>query len=271
MVSKERVFALPIRARVGASSAAALCRSRPSDGSNRKAVAFHMDSRRKAVALRRCLLWSIGLLLCSLLSEQGFSIFPRKAKAHTPEVEEHQEPETKWLSSKLEDPKVVTFLALMAFSLLSWCRHRSIQASRRLKRPYSLTDEAFLKDADAAALQKRLESAIGFLQEAVLLPIDKRLPGRPFEFDMAVFPCKPTVLMIGNHSSGKSTFINRMMGVQVHKSDGTGGDWRGVQGCKQAKWSEVGTAGQGWNWVGSGWDRGQSQELVKKKRTQESY
>ncbi|CAK9118364.1 unnamed protein product [Durusdinium trenchii] len=106
----------------------------------------------------------------------------------------------------------------MAFSLLSWCRHRSIQASRRLKRPYSLTDEAFLKDADAAALQKRLESAIGFLQEAVLLPIDKRLPGRPFEFDMAVFPCKPTVLMIGNHSSGKSTFINRMMGVQVQET-----------------------------------------------------
>eukprot|EP00913_Durusdinium_trenchii_P000312 g285.t1 len=78
--------------------------------------------------------------------------------------------------------------------------------------------QAFLKDADAAALQKRLESAIGFLQEAVLLPIDKRLPGRPFEFDMAVFPCKPTVLMIGNHSSGKSTFINRMMGVQVQET-----------------------------------------------------
>ena len=52
----------------------------------------------------------------------------------------------------------------------------------------------------------------------MLLPIDRRLPGRPFEFDMACFPCRPTVLMIGNHSSGKSTFINRMMGLQVQET-----------------------------------------------------
>ena len=119
----------------------------------------------------------------------------------------------------LMDPKVLLCLATMVFLLFSWCRHRAVQASRRLRRPYKITEDmSFFKDSDLAFVQKQLETAILFLQETVILPIDKRLPGRPFEFDMAIFPCKPTVLMIGNHSSGKSTFINQMMGVQVQET-----------------------------------------------------
>eukprot|EP00435_Cladocopium_sp_Y103_P055364 s489_g18.t1 len=136
--------------------------------------------------------------------------------------------------SWLKEPQVLAALGIAALLLLSWCRHRSVQASRRLRRPYQLSEDlSSLKDADLASLQKQLESAILWLQEmndqakkilrnrlqeTVLLPIDRRLPGRPFEFDLAIFPCKPTVLMIGNHSSGKSTFINRMMGVQVQET-----------------------------------------------------
>lgn len=121
--------------------------------------------------------------------------------------------------SLLKEPQVLAALGIAVVLLLSWCRHRSVQASRRLRRPYQLTEDlSSLKDADLASLQKQLETAILWLQETVLLPIDRRLPGRPFEFDLAIFPCKPTVLMIGNHSSGKSTFINRMMGVQVQET-----------------------------------------------------
>lgn len=63
-----------------------------------------------------------------------------------------------------------------------------------------------------------MSKIFGFIQDVVLRPLDDRLPGRPFEYDFHSFPFTPMVLVIGNHSSGKSTFINRMMGKNLQET-----------------------------------------------------
>eukprot|EP00930_Biecheleria_cincta_P036866 TRINITY_DN2526_c0_g1_i2.p1 TRINITY_DN2526_c0_g1~~TRINITY_DN2526_c0_g1_i2.p1 ORF type:complete len:708 (-),score=108.16 TRINITY_DN2526_c0_g1_i2:45-2144(-) len=99
-----------------------------------------------------------------------------------------------------------------------WWYRQYLKELRRLKRPYTVQD---LDAPGAAPVQdaaEELAKAISWLQEQIVLPIDKRLPGRPFEYDIQYFPCMPTVLIIGNHSSGKSTFINRLMGDTVQET-----------------------------------------------------
>lgn len=89
--------------------------------------------------------------------------------------------------------------------------HKILQA-RVLRRPYEVLDEA---DKIASTIKdpaSKMKEVVMFVQEAVLRPLDNRIPGQPFEFDFHSFPFTPTVLVIGNHSSGKSTFINSLLG-----------------------------------------------------------
>ena len=52
----------------------------------------------------------------------------------------------------------------------------------------------------------------------VMRPLDAKLPGKPFELDLLAFPFTPLVLVVGNHSAGKSTFINQLLGLQVQET-----------------------------------------------------
>mmetsp|Transcript_10130 Transcript_10130/g.22797 ORF Transcript_10130/g.22797 Transcript_10130/m.22797 type:complete len:639 (-) Transcript_10130:50-1966(-) len=93
---------------------------------------------------------------------------------------------------------------------------RRIMVSRQLKRPYTLKNPA---GGDVIQDPYRfLTQVITFLQDELVRPLDEQLPGRPFEYDCHSFPFVPMVLVIGNHSSGKSTFINRLMGLQLQET-----------------------------------------------------
>mmetsp|Transcript_132987 Transcript_132987/g.425362 ORF Transcript_132987/g.425362 Transcript_132987/m.425362 type:complete len:619 (-) Transcript_132987:8-1864(-) len=106
----------------------------------------------------------------------------------------------------------VLFALLMMGAVLAW---GAIRKARELQRPYQLQDLIVGGIADPEA---DLTKIITFIQEQVIVPIDVRLPGRPFEYDLHSFPFTPMVLVIGNHSSGKSTFINRLLGVSTQET-----------------------------------------------------
>jgi len=88
-----------------------------------------------------------------------------------------------------------------------------------LRRPYVIPDLHRTLGADLPRdPSAELSRIFGFIQDVVLRPLDERLPGRPFEYDFHSFPFTPMVLVIGNHSSGKSTFINRMFGKDLQET-----------------------------------------------------
>jgi len=78
-------------------------------------------------------------------------------------------------------------------------------------RPYHATADA----SSIEDLEAEMRRVIQFVQETVVSPIDDRLPGQPFSADMQDFPSTPMALIIGNHSCGKSTFINGLVGRPV--------------------------------------------------------
>ncbi|CAK9054548.1 unnamed protein product [Durusdinium trenchii] len=84
-----------------------------------------------------------------------------------------------------------------------------------LRRPYKLPDLSPSKGGQVADAEAEFRRIVCFLQDELLIPINARMPGRPFEYDMHSFPFTPMVLVIGNHSSGKSTFINKLLGQEV--------------------------------------------------------
>lgn len=97
---------------------------------------------------------------------------------------------------------------------------RRARLLRVLRRPYEFRDlsnpgrgRPLLQDPKA-----ELVRIVTFIQDVVIRPIDERLPGRPFEYDMHSFPFTPMVLVIGNHSSGKSTLINKLLGTDVQET-----------------------------------------------------
>ncbi|CAE8737761.1 unnamed protein product [Polarella glacialis] len=107
----------------------------------------------------------------------------------------------------------------LALALGIFYSHRRIlQGSRRLKRPYELRDWTADPTVSVEDAEAEMIKMISWLQEAVIIPIDKQLPGRPFEYHLQHFPFTATVLIIGNHSSGKSTFINRLLGSSVQET-----------------------------------------------------
>lgn len=85
-----------------------------------------------------------------------------------------------------------------------------------LRRPYEIKE---LNEADSVDDAKdELGKVIMYLQDEVVKPIDDRLPGRPFQSDFLVFPFTPMVLVVGNHSAGKSTFINNLLGLTAQET-----------------------------------------------------
>lgn len=88
--------------------------------------------------------------------------------------------------------------------------------ARELHRPFVIRDLAAGEGVEDP--QAEMTRIVEWLQDAIIRPLDVRLPGRPFEHDLLSFPFTPLVLVIGNHSAGKSTFINRMLGLQVQET-----------------------------------------------------
>jgi len=126
-----------------------------------------------------------------------------------------------WLLEELrrQDRQVVSGAALGLAALaggggfyLHWRSHRS----RILKRPFSHKDLA--NGATIEDPQGELTRVVEWLQDEVVRPLDKRLPGRPFEHDLFAFPFTPLVLVVGNHSAGKSTFINKLLGINSQET-----------------------------------------------------
>eukprot|EP00929_Paragymnodinium_shiwhaense_P092729 TRINITY_DN52720_c0_g1_i1.p1 TRINITY_DN52720_c0_g1~~TRINITY_DN52720_c0_g1_i1.p1 ORF type:complete len:852 (-),score=207.11 TRINITY_DN52720_c0_g1_i1:107-2662(-) len=107
-------------------------------------------------------------------------------------------------------------LVLLVPCLLCWWFWRRVQRGRALNRPYKLRQVSGVERAED--IRAEMEAVITWLQDTLIVPIDRRLPGRPFEFDLHAFPFTPLVLVIGNHSSGKSTFINELLGQRVQET-----------------------------------------------------
>lgn len=81
------------------------------------------------------------------------------------------------------------------------------------RRPYVIKD---IKEGDNIDDPKtELTNVINWVQDNLIRPIDCRLPGNPFEYDLWAFPFTPMVTVVGNHSAGKSTFINNLLGTDV--------------------------------------------------------
>ncbi|CAE7356342.1 Ehd2 [Symbiodinium necroappetens] len=153
------------------------------------------------------LLWRHG---CFILATGGELAFGRR-KVHEEPV---PEPPAAPPATEIHRTIVVGGF-FIAGVLLAICRFCARQRTS-LRRPYRIPDfEAGAKKALAADAEAEFRRVVKFLQDEVLIPIDVRLPGRPFEYDMHAFPFTPMVLVIGNHSSGKSTFINKLLGKEV--------------------------------------------------------
>jgi len=97
---------------------------------------------------------------------------------------------------------------------LLW-RWRS-QRARTLSRPFVLKDLTGGETVEDPLAE--LTRVVTWLQDDIIRPLDARLPGKPFEHDLLAFPFTPMVLVVGNHSAGKSTFINRLLGTSVQET-----------------------------------------------------
>mmetsp|Transcript_43687 Transcript_43687/g.79719 ORF Transcript_43687/g.79719 Transcript_43687/m.79719 type:complete len:543 (-) Transcript_43687:74-1702(-) len=126
--------------------------------------------------------------------------------------------DTQWLSSILVDRRaqraLIGFGAAsgVAWSLWQW----SLSRSRRLHRPYLIPEGSVADGVEDP--QGELTRIVEWIQDAVVRPIDAKLPGKPFELDLLAFPFTPMVLVVGNHSAGKSTFINQLLGLPIQET-----------------------------------------------------
>lgn len=119
--------------------------------------------------------------------------------------------------NELKEKALGTALGLITFAGaagLLW-RWRS-QRARILNRPFALKDLAAGETVEDPLAE--LTRVVTFLQDVIIRPLDARLPGKPFEHDLLAFPFTPMVLVVGNHSAGKSTFINRLLGTSVQET-----------------------------------------------------
>jgi len=96
--------------------------------------------------------------------------------------------------------------------LWRWRSHRA----RALNRPFILKDLTAGETVEDPLAE--LTRVVTWLQDEIIRPLDARLPGKPFEHDLLAFPFTPMVLVVGNHSAGKSTFINRLLGTSVQET-----------------------------------------------------
>lgn len=122
-----------------------------------------------------------------------------------------------WEELKEDRKALGTVVGLLTFASaggLLW-RWRS-QRARNLHRPFVVKDLAAGETVEEPMTE--LTKVVTFLQDAIIRPLDARLPGKPFEHDLLAFPFTPMVLVVGNHSAGKSTFINRLLGTSVQET-----------------------------------------------------
>jgi len=127
-----------------------------------------------------------------------------------------QKPPVRQESSHLGDMLLRALFVTAAIAGGAHEAQRRISLSRKLQRPYSVKNP---QSGDVIQDPYRyLTQVITFLQDEIIKPLDEQLPGRPFENDCHSFPFIPMVLVIGNHSSGKSTFINRLLGLQIQET-----------------------------------------------------
>mmetsp|Transcript_16397 Transcript_16397/g.46940 ORF Transcript_16397/g.46940 Transcript_16397/m.46940 type:complete len:547 (-) Transcript_16397:115-1755(-) len=96
-----------------------------------------------------------------------------------------------------------------------YLRHRR-QQGRTLQRPFKVVD--LVNGESVEDPQAELTRVVQWLQDTIVRPIDSRLPGRPFEHDLLAFPFTPMVVVVGNHSAGKSTFINDLLGLKMQET-----------------------------------------------------
>jgi len=93
-----------------------------------------------------------------------------------------------------------------------WQRNQSLAWAR----PYQLRD--FGAGEVSEDPKEEFQEIVTWVQDALVRPINARLPGNLFGDDLYTFPFTPMVLMLGNHSSGKSTFINELLGVATQET-----------------------------------------------------
>lgn len=110
---------------------------------------------------------------------------------------------------------VVVGVAAAGAATHAFLRWRSCRA-RALRRPFVIKDLANGEEVEEP--EKEMANVISWLQDAVVSPIDARLPGRPFQHDLLQFPFTPMVVVVGNHSAGKSTFINELLGRKMQET-----------------------------------------------------
>lgn len=87
-----------------------------------------------------------------------------------------------------------------------WLRHNAA--------PMAMSARFMCDDMEVA---RRLTKHTEMLHNTVLRPINERLLG-PLEKESSQFPVMPMVFLLGNHSSGKSSFINYILHKQVQKA-----------------------------------------------------
>lgn len=125
-----------------------------------------------------------------------------------------------WIREELQDHKgkivgttLGVFLAAGAgWYYLQWRTKRD----RILQRPYTIRDLQSTESIEDPMAE--FTTVVTWLQDTLVRPIDARLPGQPFDHDLLAFPGTPMVLILGNHSAGKSTFINRLLGISSQET-----------------------------------------------------
>jgi len=117
-----------------------------------------------------------------------------------------------WL---LQDPRILAGTGL-GLAAAAGCYWQWVIRNQEPRRPFQIRDLA--AGETVADPEAELTRVVEWLQDAVVRPLDARLPGRPFEHDLFAFPFTPLVMVVGNHSAGKSTFINKLLGRQVQET-----------------------------------------------------
>mmetsp|Transcript_80989 Transcript_80989/g.203847 ORF Transcript_80989/g.203847 Transcript_80989/m.203847 type:complete len:550 (+) Transcript_80989:75-1724(+) len=125
-----------------------------------------------------------------------------------------------WLWEELRDYKGRVAAAALGVATIAgagglYVKWRASRG-RALRRPYVIKDLAAGESVEDP--QAELTRVVSWLQDAIVRPIDARLPGRPFEHDLLAFPFTPMVVVVGNHSAGKSTFINDLLGLKMQET-----------------------------------------------------
>ena len=82
--------------------------------------------------------------------------------------------------------------------------------------PGSSSYAKMLRSPASGTIVKTLEQDADECYQSILLPINERMMGPLPQSE--IITSRPMVLLLGNHSSGKSSFVNFLVGAEVQKS-----------------------------------------------------